>query len=375
MILSLTFANKYFLPQHSLQCAVNEFNFLKKKLCFKKAFPANNLKKYNKNAKPKDNEIFAIAEDIYDQTDRKGLCKENQTSTKRLKNSLRAFTFNILDIDDKNVYLDFKKLKVIKNLRKDVAILKPDKGNGVVLINNVDYYQSLEDLFIDKKKFKQIDKDPTMTQLSKLQSYLRSLLKRGELTEKQYKNLHPQNSRAGRAHTLPKIHKNFTVLPIFRPIVDMTSACHYYLTELLNPLTQNEFIIRDSFDAANKIKSILPKVFNDGYIFASFNVESLFTNVPLQRTINIILDRVYNNKLVATQLKKPTLKKLIKDTCSKIVFSANNKLYQQTDGVSIGSSLGLLLVNIIMTEMEKAIIKKFVDEGFYYFMGVMSTTH
>ena len=147
------------------------------------------------------------------------------------------------------------------------------------------------------------------------------------------------------------------------------------MTELLNPLTQNEFIIRDSFDAANKIKSILPKVFNDGYIFASFNVESLFTNVPLQRTINIILDRVYNNKLVTTQLKKPTLKKLIKDTCSKIVFSANNKLYQQTDGVSMGSSLGLLLANIIMTEMEKAIIKKFVDEGFYYFMGVMSTTH
>ena len=27
--------------------------------------------------KPKDNEIFAIAEDIYDQIDRKGLCKEN----------------------------------------------------------------------------------------------------------------------------------------------------------------------------------------------------------------------------------------------------------------------------------------------------------
>ena len=62
--------------------------------------------------------------------------------------------------------MDFKKLKVIKNLWKDVAILKPDKGNGAGLINNVDYYQSLEHLLIDKKKFKEIDKDPTMTQLS-----------------------------------------------------------------------------------------------------------------------------------------------------------------------------------------------------------------
>ena len=45
-------------------------------------------------------------------------------------------------------------------------------------------------------------------------------------------------------------------------------------------------------------------MFDDGHIFASFDVESLFTNVPLQRTINIVLDRVYNNKLTAPQLKK-----------------------------------------------------------------------
>ena len=45
---------------------------------------------------------------------------------------------------------------------------KPDKGNGVVLINNVDFYQLLEHLFIDKKKFKQIDKDLTTFNITKL---------------------------------------------------------------------------------------------------------------------------------------------------------------------------------------------------------------
>ena len=62
--------------------------------------------------KPKDNEIFAVAKDTYDQIDKKGLCKENEISIQRLKNSLRPFTFNILDIDDKNVYSDFMKLKL-----------------------------------------------------------------------------------------------------------------------------------------------------------------------------------------------------------------------------------------------------------------------
>ena len=42
-----------------------------------------------------------------------------------------------------------------------------------------------------------------MAQLSTLQNYLRSLFKRGELTEEQYKNLRTENARAGRAHALP----------------------------------------------------------------------------------------------------------------------------------------------------------------------------
>ena len=114
-------------------------------------------------------------------------------------------------------------------MRKDVAILKPDQGNGVVLTNNVDYFQSLEHLFLDKKKFKQVDKDPIMTQLSTLQNYLRSLFKRGELTEEQYKKLRLQNARVARTHALPKIHETFTVLPKFRPIAETTCTCYVML--------------------------------------------------------------------------------------------------------------------------------------------------
>ena len=65
--------------------------------------------------------------------------------------------------------------------------------------------------------------------------------------------------RVARAYVLPKIHKTCTVLPKFRPIVNTTCTSYYnvasYLTELLNPLTRNEFMIRDSFDVANKINS------------------------------------------------------------------------------------------------------------------------
>ena len=56
-----------------------------------------------------------------------------------------------------------------------------------------------------------------------------------------------------------------------------------YLSELLNPLTSNEYTIKDSFDGATRIKSIPQKLLDQGYRFVSFDVVSLFTNVPLQK--------------------------------------------------------------------------------------------
>lgn len=42
-------------------------------------------------------------------------------------------------------------------------------------------------------------------------------------------------------------------------------------------------------------------------------------------------------------------------------FSFNLILYEQIDGVSMGSSLGPVLANIIMTELENVIVRKMLD--------------
>ena len=95
----------------------------------------------------------------------------------------------------------------------------------------------------------------------------------------------------------------------------------------------------------------------------SFDVESLFTNVPIKKIINIILTRIYNNHTISTNLKKHSLKKLILDTCTKTAFSFNNIIYEQKDGVSMGSSLGPVMANIIMTELEDKVIKPLINDG------------
>lgn len=109
------------------------------------------------------------------------------------------------------------------------------------------------------------------------------------------------------------------------------------------------------------------KSFWEGYQFVSFDVESLFTNVPLKQAVNVILDRIYNHNLIETIQTKRSLKQLLIDSCTKTAFSVNNTNYEKTDGVRVpmGSSLGPVLANIILTEFERVIVSDLVQSGIF----------
>ena len=114
-------------------------------------------------------------------------------------------------------------------------------------------------------------------------------------------------------------------------------------------------------------KSIDPALFEQGFKYVSFDVESLFTNVPLERTLQVIERRVYDEKELSTKLKRSAIRKLIRDTCKKTIFSGNDAYYEQTDGVSMGGSLGPVLANIILTEFERIIINPLISNGIIKF--------
>ena len=116
----------------------------------------------------KESDILASAESVWDQICKNNISKESHYQVERAKNSIRTLAFNLIDFDNNQVYKDKKKLEIIKNLRKELVILKPDKGNGVVLVRIIDYYNAVENLFSDPSKFRQIYNDPTQTHLASL---------------------------------------------------------------------------------------------------------------------------------------------------------------------------------------------------------------
>ena len=84
----------------------------------------------------------------------------------------------------------------------------------------------------------------------------------------------------------------------------------------------------------------------------SFDVKSLFTNVPLDETIQICLDKLYSQPKPPT-LPRAVLKKLLEFATKKSHFLFDGKYYDQIDGVAMGSPLGPVLANIFMGNFEE----------------------
>ena len=98
-------------------------------------------------------------------------------------------------------------------------------------------------------------------------------------------------------------------MPKFRPILPAINTPGYnlakFLIPILEPLTHNEFTTKDSNSFAKDITAY------DGSLYmASLDVESLFTNIPLNETINNCVSDLHNKNLYNGKLSKKDLFKL-----------------------------------------------------------------
>ena len=91
---------------------------------------------------------------------------------------------------------------------------------------------------------------------------------------------------------LPKIHKEGSPMrPILFAIGTSGIKLSKFIKKFLTPLNSNEFTLEDSFAFVNKICAI-PNYQN--YTMASFDLKSLFTNIPINETINIACDTLFD---------------------------------------------------------------------------------
>ena len=157
-----------------------------------------------------------------------------------------------------------------------------------------------------------------------------------------YDAIRPTGSQRPQMYDLPKTQKEGTPL---RPILSMTGSSHHelgkWLAGLLQPALEQFSLhcISDSFTFAKTMQNlgIDPNVFR-----CSFDVSSLFTNVPLDETIKICSDALYDDSDLQPLIRKDMFVELMKNATSSVEFSFNNIMCKQTDRVAMGSPLGIM---------------------------------
>ena len=80
-------------------------------------------------------------------------------------------------------------------------------------------------------------------------------------------------------------------------------------------------------------------------LMASFDIQSLFTNIPLDETIDICVDMVYNKHKKVKGMLKHHFKQLLTLSLKSSLFPFNCAYYKQIDSVAMGSPLGSTLAN------------------------------
>ena len=134
--------------------------------------------------------------------------------------------------------------------------------------------------------------------------------------------------------------------------------CHDWLNvsghSLLKPLSTNAYTISDIFQFSEDIRNISVDA---DHILVSYDLTALFTNVPAHETIGILAEKAFAenwfNNTYNLNLTKDQLIELLKLATTNQLFQLDGILYEQVDGVAMGSPLGPLLANTFMCSIEE----------------------
>ena len=166
--------------------------------------------------------------------------------------------------------------------------------------------------------------------------------------------------------------------PKLRPICSALNTGAYKWAKFFVPLlghpTSNQFTLNDSFEFAK----IICKQ-DAGLFMASLDVNSLFTNVPLEETIHICVNELFKSNSSIHGLNKKQITEMLSLTTKESIILFDMAFYTQVDGVAMGSPLGPSLANAFLchhetkwlidcTEKSKPVFyKRYVDDIFVLF--------
>ena len=249
--------------------------------------------------------------------------------------------------------------KALNDLKKEesVLILPADKGKATVLMDVQDYEDKLTEMLSDEKTYEQLSSDPTQRYKRELVAILSRLKKENKINKSQYDLLFPTAENIPRIYGTPKIHKPGNKV---RPIVDYTGTIGYQtsraLADILSPMVgTSEHHVLNSKHLSERLAEV---IIEEGEIFNSHDVVSLFTNTPIDQSLDVIRTRLQGDSSLKdrTLLSVDDIIDLLKFVLTTTYFLFRGKLYKQRFGAAMGSPVSPVVANLYMEFLEQRAI-------------------
>ena len=168
-----------------------------------------------------------------------------------------------------------------------------------------------------------------------------------------YKRLYPTGANAPKFYGLPKVHKDDTPLrPIVSSVGSVSNETAKELSRILKPLVgKTEHHVKNAKDFIDSIQDIR---MNPNECLVSYDVEALFTSVPIQAALNITKKKLEEDKELhlRTSMSVQHISWLLEFCLRTTYFLFQGEFYQQLEGTAMGSPISPIIANLFLEDLE-----------------------
>ena len=137
-----------------------------------------------------------------------------------------------------------------------------------------------------------------------------------------------------------------------RPVLSMPGSPYHKIalkvTQWLSVVSECKI----NFQISESLHTVM---LDDGDELISFDVQFLYTNVPVYEAINVCTDLLFSGKYGIPPVDLDTFKQLLKISSHNVLMLTCDGYYQQVDGLAMGSPPAPLLANGWLSKFDNAI--------------------
>ena len=275
----------------------------------------------------------------------------------------------ITDINVKTLTY-IKKCKKVKSSRnviltkkylKDNSLLAVtfDIGVGICVMSKETYWEKMDKIislpqFEKHRKTRKNEVHPVFKEEERIINTLKDLLDKVEIDGTLYDRIRPRGSQPPRMYGLAKVHKQD--VPV-RPVLSMPGSAYHqiaeYIAECLSVVPDCN-INASTKEICDRIRNV---TLEEGEEMVSFDVVSLYTNVPLREAILVCADLLYSqpeDKIPV--IRKDTFILLAELSSCNVIMATHDGIYYQKDGLAMGSPPAPMLANGWLSQFDKEIL-------------------